>query len=500
MILLLLLVALEPITVAEVHELVEAGRGAEALPRVEAAARAAPEDRPLQKALALVLRNTGALDSAVAIYGRLLAADRSDDDTRLGMALALSWQGRHAEALALYGEIGPGSASYPEAVLGRGRVAGWAGRYQEALVFLAEAESLLPGNREATARRAQVLGWSGKHTAALALYRRLVELDPNGADYRFGLGQNLEWSGRPLAARREYRRALELEPGRREFEEAYRRVSEAAAPRASIEFRAARDDDGELRGASREYRFRYEPRPADRLLPSAALAWSSNRRGKAGREYLLVRAGLGYRPRSWLGFTAQAQGDALEFAFKSATLAWELEQAWLTWTGDAGRTLFEPTRNIGAFSAATGLVVRPVPGLRLEARAGRLQVIDDGNVKNALSAGAGFDLLNRPRLALAYNFSFEDFRADSPRYYSPRSLVTNTVGASLHWRGERTGLSAAAAGGLNARQEWVFRSGAEFDRVVFARTRLALDASYERTAGRGQYAYAGFGIGVSRSF
>ncbi|MFO7675671.1 MAG: tetratricopeptide repeat protein [bacterium] len=500
MILLLLLLALEPITVAEVHDLVEAGRGAEALPRIEAAVRSAPDDRPLRKALALVLRNTGALDSAIAVYGRLLAEDRSDDDTRLGMALALSWQGRQDDALALYEEVDPAGENYPEAVLGKGRVSGWAGRYREALRWLAEAESLLPGNREVLSRRAQVLGWSGDHAAAAALYRRLDALAPGNADYLFGLGQNLEWSGRPLAARDQYRRALELSPGRADIAEAHRRVAEAAAPRAGIELRDARDDDGEVRGASREYRFRYEQRLDDRLVPGAALSWSANRRGTLGRDYLLARAAVTYRPLTWLGLTAQAQGDVLGFAFKSATLAWELERTWLAWTGDAGRILFEPTQNIGAFAGATGLVVRPVPGLRVEARAARLQVIDDGNVRNSLSAGAGFDLLSRPRLALAYTFSFDDFRVDSPRYYSPRGLVTNTVGLSFRWRGSRTGLAADAAGGLNAAQEWVARAGGSLDQLLAAGIRLALDANFERTAGRGRYLYAGFGAGVSRAF
>jgi len=500
LILLFLLVILEPISVSEVHELVEAGRGAEALPRIEAAVRAAPDNRPLQKAFALVLRNTGALDSAIAVYDRLLAADSSDDDTRLGKALALSWQGRQDDALALYEEINPAGEHYPEAVLGKGRVAGWAGRHREALRYLAEAESLLPDNREVPARRAQVLGWSGDHAAAVALFRRLSELAPANADHRFGLGQNLEWSGRPLAARDQYRRALEIAPGREDVTEAYQRVSRAVAPRVGIEFRTARDDDGWVRGASREYRFRYEQRLSDQLVPSAALSWSANRRGTLDRDYLLAQVGLAYRPWSRLGLTVQAQGDVLEFAFKSGTLAWELEQAWLTWTGDAGRTLFEPTQNIGAFSGSTGIVARPVSRLRLEARAARLQVIDDGNVKNALSAAIGFDLLARPRLALTYTFSFDDFRDDSPRYYSPHGLITNTVGASFRWHGSHTGLAVNAAGGLNAEQELLLRAGGEFNRLLWAGIRLALDVSYEQTAGRGRYTYAGLGIGVSRSF
>ena len=497
---LLALLAFEPITVPEVHELVEAGRGGEALPRVEETVLAAPGDRPLQKAFALVLRNTGALDSAVAVYRRLLASDPSDDDTRLGMGLALAWQERHEEALALYEEIAPGSEHYGQSVLGRARVTGWAGRYAEALRLLDEAEELLPGNREIPQRRAQVMGWAGDHAGAQAAYRVLAELDPENPEYPLGVARNLERSGRPLAARAWYRRALELAPGRADIDEDLRRVARSSAPRAGVEIRAAYDDDRWVRGLTREYRLRFERRFADRLVPSVDLAWSDNRRGRLGRGYLLARGALGWRPLDWLGLTFRAQGDAVDFSFKSATLAWELERSWLNWTGDAGRILFEPTQDIGAFSASTRLVARPLSRLRLEAHAARMQVINDGNIKNVLSAGAGYDILARPRLGIAYTFRFDDFRDDSPRYYSPRDLYTNTLGAGFGWRGSTTGLSAEAAGGYNTDREVVLRANAAVDRLLFAGVRAAFDASWEMTAGRGRYTYAGVGIRFSRSF
>ena len=337
--LILLLLAYEPITVAEVHDLVNEGRGAEALVRAESTALADPADRPMQKAYALLLRNTGALDSANAIYDRLLAEDPSDDDARLGEAISLSWQGRLEEALALYADIKPESESYFEALVGKGRVAGWAGRYRDALRYLTEAESLVPGNREVAERRAQILSWSGDRARAIALYRELNRQDPQNADYLFGLGQNYEWSDLPVTANSYFRRALALSPGRRDIQQAVKRVAEAAAPQARLEFTGAAEDDGGTPGAYRDYRFRYEQHIGDRLQPSAALSFSSNRRGILARDYLLARAGLAYRPFTWLRLNGQAQGDFLRPAFESATLGWGVEWAWLSWSGEAGRVL-----------------------------------------------------------------------------------------------------------------------------------------------------------------
>ncbi len=500
-VLILLLLAYEPTTVAEIHDLVNAGRGAEALVRAESTALANPTDRPMQKAYALLLRNTGSLDSANAVYDRLLAEDPSDDDARLGEAISLSWQGRLDDALALYAEVKPGSESYFEALVGKGRVAGWAGRYQEALRSLAEAESLTPGNREVAERRAQILSWSGDRARAMALYRELLRQYPQNADYLFGLGQNYEWSDRPVTANNYFRRAQALAPERKDISEAVERTAEAAAPQARLGFNGATEDDGGTPGTYLDYRFGYEQRFGDRLQPSAGLTFSSNRRDTLARDYLLARAGLAYRPFTWLRLSGQAQGDLLRPKFESATLGWGVEQSWLSWSGELGRVLYEPTQDIGARAGWTALTVRPLKGLRLDARAGRAWIFGDSlNEKRALSAGAGFDLLTRPRLTVSYTFSYDDFSWRSPRYYSPQDLTTNAVGVTFAGRWAGTGLSAGAAGGANAADEWVARANLSASRQILPGTRASLDANWALTTGAGRYSYGSIGLAVSRSF
>lgn len=488
------------VSVAEVHEMVNAGRAAEVLERIEAAARSAPSNRALQKALALTLRSVGELDSAIAVYDRLLAADPTDDDARLGKAITLSWQNRLGEAEATYAEVSPGGDEYFEALLGRAQVAAWAGRHSAALRWLAEAAALDPSNRIVQHRRAQVLSWSGDHTRAIRLYERLVEQSPEIADLWFGLGQNYEWTERPAAALYFYQRALALAPERTEFAEAVARVRAAAAPRVRLEASSAADFDGEAQGTYRDYRLRYEHRSWDRLVPSASVAVSSNRRGTLGRDYILVRGAVLWRPLSWLRVTGQAQGDMLQFGFKSATIGWEAERGWFVWSGEAGRVIFEPAQDIGALSGWTALALRPLARLRVDGRAARLQVVRDGNTKTALAAGLGFDVLTRPRLTVSYGFNYDDFAARSPLYYSPQALITNTIGAGIRLRSGRWGIAADVAGGLNGDRELVARGNAAFDWEFLSRTSVALDASFARTAGRGQYVYGNIGLAVSRGF
>ncbi len=500
MTLLLFALVAGPITVPEIHDFVNSGCAEEVLPRAESAAAAAPDDRPIQKAFALVLRSIGELDSAIAVYNRLLASDPADDDTRLGLGLVLSWQGRLADAFALYEEIRPGSEHYFDAVIGKGRVAGWMGRYREALRFFDEADSISPGNRKVLERRAQVTGWSGDHARAISLYRQLLERSPGNPDYLFALGQNHEWSGMPVSARSYYRQALSLAPGRKDVAEALLRVEEAAAWRTSITYSDAADYDGDVQGRYRNYRFRFEPRLGDRFHPVAALSWSGNRRGTLGQNYLFFRAGLSGRPRSWLNLSGQVQGDVFTFAFKAATLNWEVERSWFSWTGDIGRIPYEPAQDIGAFSGSTQLVVRPRSGLRLSGSAGRTHIINDGNDRTSLSVCAGFDFLSRPRLGVSYTLSYDDFRFRSPRYYSPPSLLTNLVGINLTTYWKNTSLSADAAGGANAVGEWLVRANGSLDWRLASRTSLTLEANYAQTMVRGRYLYASLALGVARSF
>ena len=501
--LLLALLAYEPITIAEIHDLVNDGRGAEALVRVESTALVNPADRPMQKAYALLLRNTGALDSANAIYDRLLVEDTADDDVRLGKAISLSWQGRLDDALALYAEVKPGSESHLEALIGAGRVAGWAGRYREALRFLATADSLEPGNREVAEIRARTLSWFGDRNRAIALYRELLRADPENADYLFGLGQNYEWSDQPVTANGFFRRAQKLSPRRKDVSDAVERTAEAAAPQARLAFAGATEDDGGTPGTYLDYRFGYEQHVGDKLQPSAGLTYSSNRRDTLARDYLLARAGLAYRPITWLRLSGQAQADLLRPKFESATLGWGVEQSWLSWSGELGRVLYEPAQDIGARAGWTALAIRPFKALKLEGRAGRTWIIDDStNEKRSLSAGAGFDLLISPRLTVAYTFNYDDFSWRSQRYYSPQDLTTNTVGAAFDggWRG--LGLSAGAAGGINAANQWAVRANLSLNRQILTGTRAALDASWALTtdASGYTYSYGSLGIAISRSF
>ncbi|MBN2465172.1 tetratricopeptide repeat protein [candidate division WOR-3 bacterium] len=501
-VLLLALLAYQPITVAEIHDLVNAGRGGEALVRAESTALAAPADRPMQKAYALLLRNTGSLDSANAIYDRLLAEDPSDDDARLGKAISLSWQSRLDDALALYAEVKPGSESYFEALIGEGRVAGWAGRYREALRFLAEAESIEPGNREVVEIRARTFSWSGDRARAIALYRELLRENPENADYLFGLGQNYEWSGQPVTANGFFRRAQALAPQRKEISEAVERTAEAAAPQARLGFNGATEDDGGTPGTYLDYRFGYEQHVGDRLQPSAGLAYSSNRRDTLAHDYLLARAGLAYRPFTWLRLSGQAQADLLGPKLESATLGWGVEQSWFSWSGEAGRVLYEPAQDIGARQGWTALTIRPFRALKFEGRAGRTWIVGDGNEKRALSAGLGFDLLASPRLTVAYAFSYDDFSELSPRYYTPQDLTTNTLGLAFDGRWGGTGLGAGVSGGVNADNQWVARANLSANRQILPGCRASLDANWALTteASGYTYSYGSLGLAVSRSF
>lgn len=500
--LLFALVAFEPITIAEIHDLANAGRGGEALVRAESTALANPTDRPMQKAYALLLRNTGSLDSANAIYDRLLGEDPSDDDTRLGKAISLSWQGRFDAALALYAEVKPGSESYFEALVGGARVAGWAGHFREALRFLAAADSIGPGNREVAEIRARTLSWAGDRSRAIALYRELLRADPQNADYLFGLGQNYEWSDRPVTANGFYSRALALAPGRKEIIEAVERTAEAASPQARLGFNGARESDGGIPGTYLDYRFGYEQRVDDRLQPSAGLAYSSNRRDTLAHDYLLARAGLAYRPLAWLRLSGQAQADLLGPKFEAATLGWGVEQSWLSWSGEAGRVLYEPAQDIGASVAWTALTIRPYKALKLEVRAGQTWIIDDGNQKRALSTGLGFDLLRSPRLTVAYTFSYDDFERQSSHYYSPQDLTTNAVGLTFDGSLAGFGLTAGAAGGANAASQYIARANLSVNRQILAGIRAALDANWALTtdATGYSYSYGSLGFAVSRSF
>jgi hypothetical protein len=164
--------------------------------------------------------------------------------------------------------------------------------------------------------------------------------------------------------------------------------------------------------------------------------------------------------------------------------------------------LYEPAQDIGARAGWSALAIRPFKALKLEGRAGRTWIIGDGNEKRALAAGLGFDLLASPRLTVGYTFSYDDFSWRSQRYYSPQDLTTNAVGLTFDGRWAGFGLSAGAAGGVNAVDQWVARASLSANRQILPGTRVSLDANWALTtdATGYSYSYGGLGLAVSRSF
>jgi tetratricopeptide (TPR) repeat protein len=137
-------------------QLLWAGRTAEALPILEAAAARNPADRETRKLLALAYRWSDRLDEAECLSRKTLTEVPGDLDERNGLAVALLWQGRNRQAAAEFERVLAARPDEFEALLGLSRARMELDLPEEAEGPAARAVAMNPKNREATEQLARV--------------------------------------------------------------------------------------------------------------------------------------------------------------------------------------------------------------------------------------------------------------------------------------------------------------------------------------------------------
>ena len=167
------------------YALTKAGRHAEAASLLMAWIAAHPADVQRMTSAARLLVQTGATDSAFAMYERVLSLRLADRGLRREYADALLWAGRYTAAAEQFARLASDDGDRG-ARLGLARALAWAGRAEEAEPLLARLWREEPGDTQLRellrATRANVVASSG---AA----RLWVDADPGFWPYRLSLAR-----------------------------------------------------------------------------------------------------------------------------------------------------------------------------------------------------------------------------------------------------------------------------------------------------------------------
>ncbi len=499
LLLIMLLLGQSGATIGTVHDLVAQGRAGDAVVVARTGLEAFPGDRDLRKALALALRNAGEPDAALELYDRLLAEAPDDDDARLGKAITLSWMERLDDAVATWEQVRPGTNEQFEAQLGIGRVRSWQDRFDDALAAYAQAEDLRPQSTEAPMGRAQALKWAGRYAQSIAVYEDVVGREPDNAAAWFGLSQAHEWSGFMVRARNACRRAAELDPDWSEPGDALARLNRelGLSIEAGVGYRAE-DDDG-TQGNYVDTRLDAEQWLGDYLRPSIRMQYSDNARGELHESYLLTGFGLDYRPWRSLTVSGRVRPDLLSAWLPDWGGTIRLELGILTWTGTAGKVLFEPGSRLTAYDYSTGLRLRPFDEISFSGRTAWLAVRDEPeNTKVSAGGDVSWEIWADPSISLAYGYSFDSFREQSARYYSPLGLHSHTLGLTGFKQVGRFYGTGELHVGLSTEGVQTIRANVEFG--VDLNDELTVTAAGDFVQNSTQYLNAGARVGVTRVF
>ncbi|MCB0039001.1 MAG: glycosyltransferase family 39 protein [Caldilinea sp.] len=176
---LLRAVELTPATVQTAARALDELRAAVARAQA-AAADAARAASPARRAAAQQLLQSGDAEGALAAYRALVATDRQDRESRMGVAAALAALQHKDQALAEFRQI---SADWPDFPFAR-------------------------------LREGMLLEETGDLAAAIAAYRSAVAIAPDNADAHFTLAYALRRDGQRDLAMAEFQAGLALDPSR----------------------------------------------------------------------------------------------------------------------------------------------------------------------------------------------------------------------------------------------------------------------------------------------
>lgn len=155
----------------------------------------------------------GAIDAAVASYGRALALRPDYPETHYNLGVAQARLGRLDEAIASYGRALAVQPDYPEALNNLGNALVRAGRPADALARYAEAVRRRPAFAEAHNNLGNALVQLDRLAEAEPHFRRALALRPEYAEAHYNWGNAFAAAGRMAEALARYEAAVKLNPG-----------------------------------------------------------------------------------------------------------------------------------------------------------------------------------------------------------------------------------------------------------------------------------------------
>jgi protein O-mannosyl-transferase len=190
--------------------LVDAGRGAEALPHYEEALRLRPRYPEAENNFGYALTALGRAAEGIPHLQRALALQPNYAEAQNNLGVAYMAMGRPVDGAQAFEKALQLKSDYPVAHVNLGLAFAASGNTAEAVSHFARAAQLDPRYPDAELNWGIALSMSGHPQEALAHLNRALELRENFAPAHFYLGLALRDLGRTDEAEQEVRRAQEL--------------------------------------------------------------------------------------------------------------------------------------------------------------------------------------------------------------------------------------------------------------------------------------------------
>ncbi|HIE15650.1 MAG TPA: tetratricopeptide repeat protein [Bacteroidales bacterium] len=390
-------------------------------------------------------------DTAIMFYGKILKVRPQDYDAQLAVARLYFAKKNYDKSISFYEKIIANDTTDVEALKGLGDNYLYLDKIDKAINYYKKAISYLPDNVPLYFQLATAYIWYGKLDNAIATYKKIATIDNTYSEAYQGIGKMYHWKEQPYTALQYYEKAIALDPLEKSINKEYEQIKKQTLYNISSISKFVNETEENYAINALIQQIGIQKRLNDNfqvsvnfLIDHSDRNFENTEIGDTIRWYnsTWAKAAWFYKHHKVYIYGGYSQSDR-KFSAYGINWKWSfsLKSFDITNNLTSGYDYFYYWNEVGQNAATDNLKIRykkmklslgysygivdkvfilDVPNDRYE---------EDINPFNGYGGSLSYQILSKPKITLAANYSYLSYKYKSNRYYSP--LGRNLYGTSV---------------------------------------------------------------------
>ena len=397
-------------------------------------------------------KKEGRYKKSITLYSKILKTNPKDYDAILALSRLYFINENYKKSIDYYQKIYKNDKTDVEALKGLGDNYLYLDQIDKAVQYYKKGLQYLPDYVPLYLQLAKAYSWQGKLDKAIASYKKILQIDDTYAEAYQGIGKMNYWKEKPNTALQYYQKAIDLDPTETALQKEYDDINKQTTLNIISKTKYVNEQEKEYQINAFIEQFGVEKRMLDHLYLSFNILtdysdrdFSNTKLGDTTRLYNSTWTKIGWlTDKHKLYIFAGYSASDKQFSTYGINWQWHfpVKSFDINNSFTAGYDYFYYWNNVGKLEAIDNVKIKYK---KLTFTSGvNIGIVDKAfilDVKNdryeeAKNEFTGFNtsimyqILSKPKVNIAVNYSYLNYEYKSNKYYSP--LGRNLYGPSLN--------------------------------------------------------------------